>query len=227
MKSPLPALLSLLLLLTCDLTAKAAPKLSLATVRGFPGATVNLPIVFSYGSNDLQTVVALQADITYAQNGLTSGAPSGGSALRNHSLLTSLPSGGTRRVVVYSSNNSAFTNGIIASLPFTLASGQAQNFTISLAHVILAYADGTEAPVNVISGGIAVTPVFVQADGNADFFLTILVNEPFSIQASSNLINWIELTNVIAPDPLFIHVDRDAHNFPYRFYRAVPASGAP
>src|SRR5947207_3417438 len=108
-------------------SASGLPKLSIATVRGFPGNTVQVPVLLNYGSNDLQNVVALQADIVFDQSGLGSGTPTGGGALRNHSVATSLPGAGVRRVLVYSPNNSALSNGVVASLPFTLAAGQARN----------------------------------------------------------------------------------------------------
>src|SRR5437899_8693109 len=72
-------------------SASGLPKLSLATVRGFPGNTVEVPILLNYGSNDLQNVVALQADILFDQTGLASGNPVGGAALQNHLVATSLP----------------------------------------------------------------------------------------------------------------------------------------
>src|SRR5436853_720484 len=151
-------------------SALALPKLSIATVRGFPGNTVDVPVLLNYGSNDLQNVVALQADIVFDQNGLGSGNPTRGPALRNHSVATSVPGTGVRRVLIYSPDNSTLTNGVIANVPFTLAPGQARNFSLTLANVILAYANGTQADASVVSGGIAVTPVYVQADGNADFY---------------------------------------------------------
>ena len=208
-------------------SASGRPKLSIATVRGFPGNTVEVPVLLNYGSNYFKNVVAVQADVVFDQSGLASGSPSGGTALRNHSVATSLPGGGVRRVLVFSPNNSALSNGIVASLPFTLAAGQARNFNLTLANVVLAYADGTQANADVISGGIAVTPVYVQADGNADFYLTVLTDQPFSIQASTNLVEWVELTNIVAAGSLFIHLDAEAHRYPYRFYRAIPTSAFP
>src|SRR5205085_2973183 len=177
--------------------------------------------------NDLQNVVALQADIVFDQNGLGSGNPTRGPALRNHSVATSVPGTGVRRVLIYSPDNSTLTNGVIANVPFTLAPGQARNFSLTLANVILAYANGTQADASVISGGIAVTPVYVQADGNADFYLSVLADQPFSIQASTNLTDWVELTNVVTTGSLFIHLDTEAHRYPYRFYRAIPTAALP
>lgn len=208
-------------------SASGLPKLSVATVRGFPGNTVDVPVLLNYGSNDLQNVVALQADIVFDQSGLGSGTPTPGGSLRNHALATSLPGVGVRRVLVYSPNNAALSNGVVASLPFTLAAGQARNFNLILENVILAYADGTQAPATVTSGGIAVTPVYVQADGSADFYLSVLADQPFSIQASTNLSDWVELTNVVTTGSLFIHIDTEARRYPYRFYRAIPATAFP
>src|SRR5713101_6084579 len=93
------SLLAIVLLLASVLpSALGLPKLSIATVRGFPGNTVEVSVLLNYGSNDLQNVVALQADIVFDQTGLASGSATGGAALRNHSVVTSLPGSGVRRV---------------------------------------------------------------------------------------------------------------------------------
>jgi hypothetical protein len=43
----------------------------------------------------------------------------------------------------------------------------------------------------------------------------------YSIQASSNLITWSELTNFTPPGLTFSFLDEDATNCPQRFYRVV------
>ena len=213
-----------LICLTSASPAFALPKISIGTVRGFPANTVAVPLSLNYASNDLKNVVALQADVLFEQSGLVPGVPTAGSAMANHSLSTSLPGTGLRRILVYSPNNTVLSNGVIANLPFTLAPGDYRNYTLTLANVILAYADGTQAPVTVASGGIAVSPVYIRPDGNADFVLSVLADQPFSIQASTNLSDWVNLTDVVPTGPIYIQVDTDAHLYPYRFYRALPAS---
>ncbi len=214
-----------LVLLLFAMSAQAAPRLSLTTVRGFPGNTVEVPVMLRYETNELQNVVALQADVVFGPAGLSSGLPGGGGALPNHRVASSLPASGVRRLVIYSRTNAAFTNGVIANLPFTVAAGQFRNFTLTLANVILARADGSQVPVSVVSGGIAVSRVFLRSDGDADFFLDVLPEQPFSIQASTNLIDWLELTNLVTTGSLFTQIDTDAHLYSHRFYRALPVGG--
>jgi len=43
----------------------------------------------------------------------------------------------------------------------------------------------------------------------------------YEIRASTNLLDWLALTNLLAPNTLFQFNDPTATNFPRRFYRAV------
>ena len=119
MKTPI-RFLCLLSLLTCCLSAHAIPRVSVGAVRGFPGTTINVPVSLIFASNDLRNVVAMQADVVFADDVLTTGTPASGTALRGHELASSQPVPGTKRLLVYSLVNSLFTNGVVASIPFSV-----------------------------------------------------------------------------------------------------------
>jgi len=54
-------------------------------------------------------------------------------------------------------------------------------------------------------------------------YLTLQVtpNPTYAIQASSNLVNWVTITNVTSPTSPILISDPQAPNFAKRFYRGV------
>ena len=112
-----------LMVLAATSNSLAAPRLSLGTVRGFPGASVEVPLTLRYATNDLQNVVALQADVLIESGNAASGSPTGGDALRGHLVPSSQPGANVRRILVYAANNAVITNGTVATLPFVVPVG--------------------------------------------------------------------------------------------------------
>src|SRR4051794_26139920 len=82
-----------------------AVSLRVGTVRGFPGNTVEVPVLLRYGSNEVRDVVALQADVVFDASGVTGSAPRSGTLLARHTLASSAPAPGTRRLLVFSLEN--------------------------------------------------------------------------------------------------------------------------
>jgi len=202
----------------------ATPRLAVTSVRGFPGATVQVPVTLRYGSNDPQNVVALQADVVVQSGSANSAAPSGGDALGNHELASSEPVGGTRRILVYSLANAVMTNGVVASIPFFVPQGSFQNVRLSLENVILSTADAIPVPTTTGAGGIAINPVFVRPDGDVDGFLTVTnaVGEPcYIVQATEDFQSWANVFTNTATGNLLQFCDLGAKAHPYRFYRAL------
>jgi len=72
---------------------------------------------------------------------------------------------------------------------------------------------------------------FVEPYGysNGVMYLTLKVtpNVTYAIQASTNLINWVTITNVTSPASLVLITDPQAGSFPRRFYRGVSLGGVP
>ena len=56
---------------------------------------------------------------------------------------------------------------------------------------------------------------------NRAFQLTVESGCPFRIEASTNFVNWVTLTNVLNPPPVFVFTDTTATNFAQRYYRAA------
>src|SRR6185503_2281204 len=104
------ALASLLIVMVTTGSVLAAPRVAVATVRGFPSQSVDVPVTLRYGTNDLRNIVALQADVSY-EGPATPGASVGGSALRGHLLRTREIAARTRRLLTYSLNNAVLSNG--------------------------------------------------------------------------------------------------------------------
>lgn len=117
-----------------------------------------------------------------------------------------------------------FTNSrVIANLPFTVSPTERDSSgPITPSNVILADRDGNAIPgVVAISGQIFIRPVNRLADGTVQFFLPSEADERYLIQASTNLIHWVSITNLIAPANFMDLVDVDATRYPRRFYRWV------
>src|SRR5713101_2048643 len=104
----------LIVALVCGMNLSATPRLALRTVRGFPGNTIDVPLSLRYGTNDPRDIVALQADVIFDASGVSDGTPEGGLALTRHLLASSQPAAGVRRLLVYSLENAALANDIVA-----------------------------------------------------------------------------------------------------------------
>src|SRR5437867_4023307 len=205
-------------------TTMAAPRLSVGTVRGFPGNTVELPVSLRYGTNDAQDVVALQADILFESTGIADGGIANGQMLRRHVLASSRPGAGVRRLLVYSLENAVLTNGIVATIPFMVGPKEYRNFALTLANVILVRADGSQVFGSNVDGFIGVSQVFVAKDGHADGFFNVASNEVeqcYVIQATTDFVTWVNLqTNSVAGNLLEFN-DANASAYDHRFYRAI------
>jgi hypothetical protein len=208
----------------CVMDLSAVPRLTLGTARGFPGNTVEVPVSLRYGTNDLQDVVALQADVVFDASGLSEAAPAGGTILGRHVLVSSRPTAGVRRLLVYSLENAALTNGVVATIPFTVGPKEYRNFALTLANVILVRTDGSQVFGSNVDGFIGVSQVFVAPDGHADGFLNVVSNEVeqcYVIQATTDFVTWVNLqTNSVAGNLLEFN-DSNASAYPHRFYRAI------
>lgn len=221
----LPSFCAVLCVFASTFGVGGTPRLSIPTVRGFPGATADISMTLRYGSNDLRNVVALQADLVLSGGDVSVGTFSAGPALMGHVVRSAEPGVRAHRVLVYSLNNSAITNGSVVTVPCTVAANTYANIAITLTNVVLATAEGTAVAVQTVSGGIAITPVFVRSDGNVDGFLNVTPEHEYVIQGSTNLIDWEDVMTRSATSSLLEFIDLEAHRFPYRFYRARTIPG--
>jgi len=95
----------------------AAPSLSVRSIAGAPEARLLVAIDYTSDTN----APTLQFDLLYSTTYLASGDPMRGNALSDHSVASTEPSPGVRRVVIFSGSNSPITNGVLVYVPFTLA----------------------------------------------------------------------------------------------------------
>jgi hypothetical protein len=217
-------------LLWCGSSALAAPRLVAGTVRGFPGQSVEVPILLRYGTNDPRDVVAFQADVVFDPSGLSDGYPRTGSVVSNHVFLSSSPIAGTRRLLAYSAAGAALTNGEVARIPFAVAPSAARNFPILLTNVILVRADATTVAATTVNGAIAVNQVYLAPDGHADGFLNVVSNgveQCYIIQATTDFQTWVNVQTNSTDGTLLQFIDPSAKNYPHRFYRAIVCESVP
>ena len=207
-------------------SAQAAPRLAFPYIRGFPAATVEVPLTLRYGTNDLRDVVGLQADVTFSGGQVAVGSVEPGTAADNHLLRFAEPVAGTTRFLVFSLNNRVLTNGSVMLLPCTMANNAFDNARMTLSNVILARADGTSVPLTAFSGGVVIHPVFVHPDGHVDGFFTVQPDVSYLVQATTDFVGWEDLITKSVLGSLLDFVDPAASEYPFRFYRALPAAAA-
>ena len=165
------------------------------------------------------------ADVLFESVGLSDGLPAGGPILVRHLLASSAPVTGTRRLLVYSPENAFLTNGVVASIPFTVAPKEYRNFMLTLSNVVMARADGSQVSGTNMNGFIGVSQVFVAPDGHADGFLNVPTNAGpeacWVVQSSPDLVAWTNLSTNSAAGNLLEFRDAQAAGYPQKFYRAV------
>ncbi|HEU0011102.1 MAG TPA: hypothetical protein VFT34_14895, partial [Verrucomicrobiae bacterium] len=131
---------------------------------------------------------------------------------------------GVRRVLVYSRGNAVFsTNGFRAAMPFTVSpTERVSSGPLTPANVIVARQDATAVtPVSLNAGTIFIQPVFLNADGSAQYFLPSAPDTRYLIQATTNFVNWVNLSTNVAIGNFLDLVDLDAPHYPHRFYRSA------
>src|SRR6266511_2090007 len=102
-------LLVLVTSLSCPFAqlVRADTTVSIGSTTGAPGTVVSVPIQVVSDAN----VVAAQFELVYDPTKLGAVSASDSSALVDHSVKSSEPRAGVRRVVIYSLSNAAFQNG--------------------------------------------------------------------------------------------------------------------
>jgi hypothetical protein len=215
-------------LLLCDAArALAEPATSLDNTAVAPGSTVLVPVNITVDTN----VTSFQFDLFYSTNYLTPGAPVGGSALADQQLYYNVVSPGDYRVLGFSFSNTPLTNGVLAYVPFTVASNAPDHDEpLTLGGVVLASAAGFSVPVTVSSNAtlsITVPPqftaIFPTSFGAIHLELVGTVGHAYVIQAATNLTQpqWTPLITNTNLSGVIPFDDVSAGNFPVRFYRAA------
>jgi hypothetical protein len=207
------------LLLSCSNASIAANTLSIGNAPAYPGTTVSVP-AFVSSSN----AVAAQFDVAVSPARAGLGEALIGRAGSDHRVRSIEVAAGVRRVLVYSMNNRSISNrGAIVNLPVTvLPQEHVGSGPIAPSNVILATKEATAiAPVELIAGQVLTRPVNPNGDGTVQFFLPSTNDGRYLIQASTNFVDWLTITNVQANADFMDLIDADASRFPYRFYRPI------
>jgi hypothetical protein len=211
------------LLLSLGLAAGAVcgqTSLSIGNVPGYPGATIVVPVNVRQPASG---AVAAQFDVAFNAAKVSAGTPVATARLAGHTVKSREIAPGVRRTLVYSPANAAVagTNGAIASLPFTVSPQETVGSgPLTPGNVVLARADGTAlAPVSLSAGTIFVRPVNPLPGGPVQFFLPSTNEQRYAIQATTNFVEWLNISTNVANGDFINLLDPGATNFPYRFYR--------
>ncbi len=200
--------------------ASAQTILSVGNVPAFPGATASVPITLRQPGRE---VVAAQFDLAYNAAKVVAGAPVATARLAGHTVRSREIAPGVWRTLIYSMSNTnwAGTNGPLVRMPFTVSPQETVGSgPLTPGNEILARADGSAlVPDGVRSGAIFVRPVNLLPDGTVQFFLPSTNDQRYVIQATTNLVDWVNLSTNLATSEFLSQVDIDAANRPYRFYR--------
>lgn len=215
----------ILLIHLVAVSAIADTTITIGNGSGLSGTTVLVPVQFQTDAN----VVALQFEVRFDTTRLSSGAATAGSALNGHLVNSAETTPGSHRVVIYSLANARLTNGILVSIPFTIApNATSGTATLSVTNVILADASAAAVGlINLAAGGLSITAparlgAIVRAnDGNVQFQLTGAGGRSYVVQGSIDLVQWSNLSTNVATGTVASFTDTTALNFPRRFYRAL------
>lgn len=205
-------------------------RLTAGTIFGFPGAHVEVPVRLKLDTNAPPEVVGIQADLHFDADRVRVGEAIRGGALQdNHVILSRSLNPNVYRFLVYSAVNRSLSNGVVATLPFAVAGGlELANIPLLFSNVVVAGPQGRPVELRRLDGAIVMTPVYRRVDGTVDYFLSVQPDQRYVIQASTNLIQWENVSTNDTPDTLLFLVDEEAKYHSYRFYRAVlrdPVSG--
>ena len=162
-------------------------------------------------------------DVAFNPARVSSGTALLGTSFSNHVIRSREVAPGVRRVLVYSRNNSSVTltnGGIVAAMPLTVSSQErVSSGPLPPGSAIVARPDATAvAPVNLSSGTIFVRPVNLLPEGHVQFFLPSQPDERYLIQATTNFVNWVNLSTNLATGDFMDLLDLEAALYPYRFF---------
>jgi hypothetical protein len=194
-------------------------------VRAIPGSTVSIPVSVAHTG----TVSAVQFDLGYPAAKLTAGAFQGGPLSNNIVLRSRQLAAGQERILLYTTDLSLLpTNTSAGGLPFSLPAGDLSGGgRVTISNALASTRGATPVtPLGLQYGAVLTGPVARGSDGVVDLFLIVQSNRTYVIQATTNLVKWVNLSTNFALLDYIVYQDRDAVNYAMRFYRAVPLAAA-
>ncbi len=210
--------------LSCGLLggiARAQPVVGITDGVGYPG---KVAAIYSYQSST-SNVMAVQFDVQYdtARLRLLEVKPTSHSS--GIAVKSARQAGGAERIVLYSLRDPMRVPGRIAfaRLSFeVLPEVRTDSGPVTPFGIISAQTDATPAPdVTANAGVIYIQPVYRRTNGVVDFFLSSQTNSTYDIEATTNFVQWVTITNLTATNAFMDLVDGDATNYPHRFYRSM------
>jgi hypothetical protein len=168
-------------------------------------------------------VSGAQFDLSYPLNKLSAGGFQRGDLSNNVALYWRQIAPGQQRVLFFTRDGSELdTNVNFGSLPVSLVAGDYQGGgRITITNAIVSRTNAVAAlPLGLSPGGVFSAPVFHGDDGVVDLVLAVQSNHLWVVQASTNLVNWVNLATNFATLDYVVAKDLDAPRFPARFYRA-------
>jgi hypothetical protein len=213
--------IGLALLVACASHLSAQTAVSVGTTPGYPGLTVALPVSLK----NITNVVAAQFDVAYNSAKIGAGLVLPGPAASNHIVKAREISPGVYRVITYSLLNAKIpiTNrGDVVKIPFAVNLNERNTSgPITPGSILLARRDGTAVtPVIANAGAIFMNQVNRGENGEVQFFMPATPDDRYVIQASTNLVNWVNISTNLATDYFMDINDPDAVHYPIRFYRS-------
>jgi hypothetical protein len=206
--------------------AGAAPTLGGGSSTNLAGTSLTVPFSFTGASN----VVALQFDVSFDSNKVTTMAASAGAATGSHTLDSELLSNSVRRVVVYSLTNGFLQNGVIVNAPLGISALALEDATgLFITNAILSDSNGQPVtPVTLVPGSVYISTalparfstILYSPSGVVQFLATGGNQRQYLIQASFDLVNWDTIGSVTAVNGLLSFTD-ETGEFTRRFYRAI------
>jgi hypothetical protein len=207
--------------------ASAAPVLSVNPAAGIPGTTVQVAV----GDTTDTNTPSLQFDLLYATNYLATGTPAGGNALSDHQVASSEPAPGVRRVLIFSFSNAALTNGVLAYVPFMIATNAPDHDQpLTLSNVVVSSAQANQVTA-YSSNGVLVVAIppritsLVRTNGAVLLQLSGTSARAYRLDAQTNPAapQWTALATNTASNGTAEFEDTAAAGFGFRFYRAALA----
>jgi len=225
--SILTATLAAMLTATCQLLAVST--VTVGSTLGAPGSTVMVPVSLITDTN----VTSLQFDLVYSTNNLAAGTATGGDALVDPSEIvgSNEVSPGLRRVLIASFVNIPVTNGVLAYIPFTIATNAPDHDEpLTLTNVLLVQASSAPVPSESVPGTLSVVaaPQLVAISQSADLHVHVQLlgttGRSYTLQSSTDLTNpeWttVDTKTAVGGTAEFEDATASGGN---RFYRALVA----
>ena len=108
----------------------------------------------------------------------------------------------------------------MATVPFTVSPQErVSSGPLTPGSAVVARPDASPVgPVSLGSGTIFVRQVNLLPDGHAQFFLPAQPDERYLIQATTNFVNWVNLSTNLATGDFMDLLDLEATLYPYRFF---------